>query len=883
MKSKPHTDKIPLRSSLLRPRAVLNFGAAFMAVFLVASCSTKKDRFVNRNWHALNSKYNVLFNGEMAFDQAWNQLQNGYEENFWEPLPIERFVANERKVSAALVSESPFSLAEEKAVKAIKTHGMSVKGVEKNPQMIAAYSLLGRSRYFDQRFVPALEAFNYIIGRYPASNKLNEVRIWKEKTNLRLGNERVALENIKRLLKHRKLKGETLSHAYAVRAQAYLALKLIDSSAWDLKRALKHSKKPLEKARYAYILGQFYQAQQQPDSALWAYERVIDLNRKIPRIFLIQSKLQRLFLKAKAGNTDKEAVTALSKLEANWENAPFLDRIYFEKSQLLAARGQDSLAISYAQKSLKTSKSDPRRNAENYSLVAEIYFDQAEFKKAGIYYDSLSQQLDPSSLDYLRSQKKIKGLKGLVRFKQQLRVSDSLLVLAALGPEAQRSFVQHTIEQLKKRDSISFSALADTLSLGSLDSQLALDSPQKAASGIERPSSFYFYNEQAVANGALAFQNQWGNRDRVDNWRWILTPMPPKAIQAINKKIPSKIGATEKASGGSPSLPKARSEEEWSALESAYMAGIPKTKIEIDSLNGQSELAHLQLGRLFAADFKRPDLALESLLWLYKKPASPDIMPHAIFELFQLYKNAGSYETEPLRSELLQKYPESDYAQALRDPRAFAEKKSLIESQYDSLYKAYLEQDYSRVMAGTTALLSGLLKDSKGAATALLQANTIGRLYGFAAYKNELKKLIESYPNHEVAIMAQNRLSGFESNPPETSFTPMLERDRIYVALLFSETYNREQDQAYQKAFNLQYPQYKISREVFTPGKTFYVLSGFDNEAAAQDLTKSEFFKQNPLSDQSFFVILGSHYKTLQLFKNLPAYKKWTVDQKKVP
>ena len=255
---------------------------------LLTACSTNKDRFLNREWHALNSKFNVVFNGEMAFEQAWDGLQDGYQENFWEPLPIERFAPKNNTPLASASTQSPFALAEQKAAKAIAKHGMTIKGEEKNDQMVAAYALLGRARYYDQRFVPALEAFNYIIRRYPASNKLNEVRVWKEKTNLRLGNEAIALENINRLLKYRKLKGQVLADAYATRAQAHLDLQQIDSASWDLKRAQAFSKKPLKKARYGYLLGQLYQTQQKEDSALWAYENVVSLNRRISPIFLVK-------------------------------------------------------------------------------------------------------------------------------------------------------------------------------------------------------------------------------------------------------------------------------------------------------------------------------------------------------------------------------------------------------------------------------------------------------------------------------------------------------------------------------------------------------------------------------------------------------------------
>ncbi|MDO7715387.1 MAG: hypothetical protein MUP87_02505, partial [Flavobacteriaceae bacterium] len=172
-------------------RRLYRYGFLCFFALLFCGCSTKKDRFINREWHALNSKFNVVFNGEMAFQQAWDGLQDGYQENFWEPLPIERFTPKYTNQPASVNVQSPFALAEQKAAKAIAKHDMVIKGEEKNDQMVAAYALLGRARYYDQRFVPALEAFNYIIRRYPASNKLNKVRVWKEKTNLRLGNEAI--------------------------------------------------------------------------------------------------------------------------------------------------------------------------------------------------------------------------------------------------------------------------------------------------------------------------------------------------------------------------------------------------------------------------------------------------------------------------------------------------------------------------------------------------------------------------------------------------------------------------------------------------------------------------------------------------------------------
>ncbi len=110
--------------------------------------------------------------------------------------------------------------------------------------MDEAYLLLGKSRYFDQRFVPALEAFNYILYKYPASDKINQAKIWREKTNIRLDNDELAIKNLKRLLKQEELEDQDLADATSMLAQAYLNTKSVDSAITQLRNRFKcHQKR----------------------------------------------------------------------------------------------------------------------------------------------------------------------------------------------------------------------------------------------------------------------------------------------------------------------------------------------------------------------------------------------------------------------------------------------------------------------------------------------------------------------------------------------------------------------------------------------------------------------------------------------------------------
>ena len=47
---------------------------SIIVMLIVVGCSTKKDAFLNRNFHAVNTKYNILFNGHEALRIGLEQL-----------------------------------------------------------------------------------------------------------------------------------------------------------------------------------------------------------------------------------------------------------------------------------------------------------------------------------------------------------------------------------------------------------------------------------------------------------------------------------------------------------------------------------------------------------------------------------------------------------------------------------------------------------------------------------------------------------------------------------------------------------------------------------------------------------------------------------------
>ena len=93
-----------------------------------------KNNFVNREYHALNTKFNVLFNGKEALSIGEAILYQNNQDNFLEVLPVEPILlrGEDQENRASIPS---FSVAEEKAVKAIQKHSMKIAGQQRNRQI----------------------------------------------------------------------------------------------------------------------------------------------------------------------------------------------------------------------------------------------------------------------------------------------------------------------------------------------------------------------------------------------------------------------------------------------------------------------------------------------------------------------------------------------------------------------------------------------------------------------------------------------------------------------------------------------------------------------------------------------------------------------------
>ncbi|MBS9766677.1 MAG: hypothetical protein KGV44_03935 [Flavobacteriaceae bacterium] len=461
------------------------------------SCSTTKNSFWNRNFHAINTKYNVMYNGNLAFEKGLKSLKANYEDNFYEQLSVEPFEYNPLASFDVIEGESTkdFKRSEEKAVKAIQKHSMLIDGKERNRYIDEAYLLLGKSRYYSQRFVPALEALNYAILNYPNASQYNETRIWQAKTLIRLENNKQAVENLVYLLRDPMISDEDKEEAHTVLAMAYIQTDTIPKAIQQLKATVESRINKEQVARNLFILGQIYQKNQEKDSSNWAYERLID-HRRFPYKYRIHAKIEKIKNNVEAG---REAISLekLQEIAEDTDNKPYLDVVYYQMGMIELQRDSVDLAIEDFRKSIQFNHKNNFQKELSFQAVADNYFNQTNYLKAGIYYDSvLDIAKNRPTRRILNMKRRRNSLNGIMEYENSIKITDSVIAIAEMKPEEQKAYFTTYVEDLKRQDEAK--KLAEEKLLRKLE---------KETSG-----KWYFYSEKSKKYGKKAFKNNWGDR-----------------------------------------------------------------------------------------------------------------------------------------------------------------------------------------------------------------------------------------------------------------------------------------------------------------------------------------------------------------------------------
>lgn len=853
-------------------------------IFLLA-CSTKKDTFLARNSHALSTKYNILYNGQVGLDKGIKQIKANNEDDFWNLLPPEKMEIVEDISSTTKPINADFELSEAKATKAIQKHSMNIGGKEKNTQIDEAYLMLGKSRYYDQRFVPALDAFNYILYKYPNSSRIYEAKIWREKTNMRLGNDAQVVKNISKLLKEQDVKNQVFADANALLAASFLNLEQKDSAVSKLKKAIEFTKVNQEKARYRFILGQLYQELGYKDSAAIAYQSVIDMKRKSDRKFVIQAHAKKASLfDYKNGDSDS-FLNTFDKLAKDRENRPYKDLIFHQMAVFYDNQKDPKKALDFYNESLQTNSKDAYLVASNYRNLGNMYFRNTEYPVAAKYYDSTLVKLNAKTREFLKIQKIRSNLDEVILYESLAKRNDSILNVVSLSESGRISYFENYIVKLKESDetkrileekrkekqenidrnsTIAAIDPASSQDPGMPTKKIGMNPP--GMPGISSPPSaniFYFYNPTTVAFGKMEFKKVWGDRAKNGNWRMSSSIANPILADSLSTDK-SNLVNTETAGG---------IVTQYTA--DYYMKQLPTTQAAIDSIGVERNFAYYQLGIIYKEKFKENDLAIAKLEQLLNNNPEEKLVLPAMYNLYKLYQITDANKAEAMKKRISAQYPDSRYAQIINSTNADSVLSETPENTYNKWYKLYQQEEFVTVLTNLDALITQFSGDEIVSKFELLKANSIGKLKGLLAYKNALQSVADNYPSTEEGKNAQEIL---------TNQIPFLEKMEFSTAnsnnwkILYRVGSPKDKNtkgieekiKTFIDAENLQKLYY--SYDIYTEKENFITIHGIKSEAYAKDIAL--LLKENvkyKIVDPAI-VVSGENYKVIQIKKNLDAY-----------
>lgn len=869
---------------------------------VVVACSTKKDSFVNRNFHSVNTKYNVLYNGNNALDKGVADLKTTYTDNYWDVLSIERMQPAVEEMEPTDKRNANFERAETKATKAIQKHSMYIGGSERNPQMDEAHLLLGQSRYYDNRFIPALEAFNYVLYKYPGSSRIDEVKVWREKTNIRLDNDGIAIKNLNKLLdeKQATMDREIYSDANAMLAQAYLKNNVPDSAVYVLKKAVTSTRINEKEARYNFILGQIYAKTKQPDSSYAYYQKVIDMHRKSPRVYTIQAHAMQ------AGQFDFKAGDTLAFMEKyrdlleDRENRPFLDIINHQVGLFYDKQGINNKAIEYYNKSLRRKSTDKYLVASNYRNIAEIKFEEAKYVNAGKYYDSTMVYMDFKTREFKNIKKKRDNLADVIKYEAIAQNNDSILHVTSLSKEGQVTYYQDYIVKLKEQEELQrkkaeaearrqaniaanatggASSLPQSKSFGAAGGGIAntgltmakrsgsMDTATaNAATTATTPTGpFYFYTPSTVAYGKNEFKSRWGNRPLADGWR--------VASEIRGKK--GDASSDDDNQNTNDSIAETKTEKPVDPRYTAdyYITKLPTDQKVLDSLAKDRNFAYYQLGSIYKEKFKEYRRAADKLEKLLQNNPEERLVVPANYNLYKIYEIIDPAKAAAYKSRILTQYPDSRYAEIIRNPTSDAVAQGSPEAIYGALFKKYGNGQIREAASQVEELIDTYTGEEILPKFELLKAKINGRLQGVDEYKKELNYVALTYPNSAEGKEADDIL---KKDIPSLEKL-VLGRTPSSYKILFKFDANDAKikplmDKITKFIKDGGNNSITVSNDIYNPTENIVVIHGLINKLAAVDAVSILKDYKTYKVTETPVIISTEDYKVVQLKKNYVAY-----------
>ena len=718
-----------------------NILVLLLAALTFASCSTQKNTWATRSFHQTKVKYNILYNGNIAYEDGLKAIRDANKDDYTRVLYLYP-VSNH---TAAQAATTQMDKTIDKCRKCIKLHSIKAKpkrdpkkandpkyklwlqSEEFNANMNLAWLRLGQAEFHKADFLGAVSTFNYIINHYQNDpDMIAQCQLWIARAYAEMGWQYEAEDMLNRVQidalsrKHAKLYS-------AVKADVLLHGEHYHEALPFVKIAMPHEKRKIYCPRFAYVLGQLYERENNASEAIHAYKYVIRMAPENEMDF--NARIRMAELGGKSSLRKLRTMTKQSKFKDR------LDQIYGAMGNIYLASKDTVKALEMYEKAIEESTQGGTAKAAILLRAGDIYFEQRAYVQAQPCYREAVTILTAENPEYTRVQKRSEVLDELIVSYTQVQLQDSLQRLGHKTPEEQRAIVDKIIADLieaEKQDSIKQAQDARDRERDD-DGPRSVNTANMLGGGGAQKGEWYFYNPQLIKQGQQEWRRKWGNRPLEDNWR------------RQNKQVVASEGMNELTnegdsigpdSLGNDSVPQPVRVETDNHKPEYYLQQIPKTEQDYAVSDSLCREAMVALYYIYRDRLMDEQLAQETLAELDKRWGShPSVL--AIHEEEQLLA---------LRH---------DEAYIARMRRMLAEQDSL----YAATYAAYTKGRYDEVKANKQQAQDAYPESRLMPRFLFLNAVAVARTEGQDAFVAELQELVANYGSTELGAMAKDMLA----------------------------------------------------------------------------------------------------------------------------
>ena len=757
-------------------------------------CGANKNTATTRFWKAFKSKYNTYFNGHQAYLEGLREKRDGNKDNYVMVLPL-LIAGNENSKD---LGKTNFATAVTKCEKTIQLHSIHTKPVFKrghrltpkekqfrqrrefNPFLKNAWLLMGKAQMQTGDFVEASATFAYTAQLYEAEPDVSSTaRALEAVCYAELGwyyDAEQLLDQVRRIGIPRPA---ARSYNLAL-ADLHLRQRHWEEALPYLRKEIKYMPHGKVKARGFFLESQICKILGKKQEAYNALKKCLRQNPAYELKFNAQISQTEVM----PNGSNKKKLTKLKRMVRNPNNINYLDQVYYAIGNLYMAIPDTTRAIASYEKGGQEAKRKTTAKGLLMLRLGDIYWHREKFADAYRCYKEAVSALDASNDRFTEIRKRSEVLKDLYPHTEMIHLQDSVQALTRMNETERNAAIDRVIaiekerrkkEEEARKDSV-YEARKSAISSSQDDNSSKSSSISKLPiRTTEQKGVWYFYDQNAVQQGASIFHKQWGNRVNEDNWRISDKQVQSASVTNSSGTVAQGVGQagqkTGKQTGKNRQADQQQDDKQQpdslNPLKRAYyMAQLPFTPDKLKDSQDKLRHALWMAGVIEQEQLADYRLANKTLTRLYTE--FPDFKPREelLYHLFLLKLRWGTREeAEAYRRQLIAESPDNEYAKLIEDP-LFEEKArhgiEMEDSLYSATYDAYLRDDISTILSNTKISEKEFPDGQNRPKFLFLKAMAEFNCGDVKEMTTALHNLATKYPDSDITPIAQSILQGIQ-------------------------------------------------------------------------------------------------------------------------